>query len=72
MTEALNFRLNLDIQDLDPASPPTTFKIEELPKKKVGTMWDPDYCSLLIDDVCKTGLDIHVRDYLMIFEAIAS
>ena len=47
MTEALNFRLNLDIQDLDPDSPPTTFRIEELPKKKVGTMWDPVHCLLM-------------------------
>ena len=41
MTEALNLRLNLESHDLDPASPPTTFRIEELPKKNVGTMWEP-------------------------------
>lgn len=41
MTDALNFRLNLESHDLDPASPPTTFRMEELPKKNVGTMWEP-------------------------------
>ena len=58
MTDALNLRLNLESHDLDPASPPTTFRIEELPKKNVGTMWEPahDYvdvhmCTVHQDEV---------------------
>ena len=39
--DALNFRLSLEIQDFEPDSAPTTFNIEEFPKKKVGTIWAP-------------------------------